>query len=400
MLLFFIDGYGEDLRVPSSPSRADESTLLLCHFDGKFVPDYARGGSCLKVEADNVKFQDGRFGKGIGGFDLIPPERSGALLAIEMIGKELLANDKLTVDKTGIIESWHSGIRKDGKIFFEGELPMDVSFARRKEFIAVQDIAEPREYSGKELVLKVSFKAEKDSNMFIGMECFPKRPEVTSGFIYQDGVYAEKAARKGRRDDISLYALIPEGTTSIKIFIGGGHFYVPEETGVSVAQASLRELVNFSLKEGSVSLWIQFPFTRPGNCSLFNFLDFWTGPSLAYTRGYGGRFSFNLGRCFDGEIATASICNIDDSFFDGKWHYFRVSWKNINTGKADGELNINIDGTHIGRVAGEYIRCETVVDKLFLGAWSVGGRKIYPAEALLDELKITDRYEEMPKSAE
>lgn len=398
MLLFFSAAFGQEKGVPSEPSGLDDSTLFLCHFDGSFVPDYARNSTDLKVEADNVKFTDGRFGKGIGGFDLIKPERSAALFSAPMTGEELLANPMLRSDKLGVIDNWNPAVRRDGKIVFEGETPMQLDVG--KEFLVFQNVGDPLKLRGRELILSVTFKAREDSNVFVGMECLPRRPDLTSGFIYDKGVYAGKPARKGCRDKLSLYVLIPEGTTSIRFFMGGGHFYVPELNLISFEQASLRELANFSMKEGSLSLWVKFPFTKPGNCSLFNFSNFWAGPSMTYIRGYGGSFSFNLGTRYDGGIATASVQNLGDSLFDGKWHYFLTSWKNINTGRRDGELYLSIDGNHCGRLSGEYIRCNQDVERLFLGAWHVGNRDIYPAEALIDEIKITNKYRRLAGSAE
>lgn len=378
--------------VPSAPFEVDGSTLLLCHFEGTLSPDYERSGDC-QINSVNTIFPNGRFGRGVGGFNLVGNEESAGLAGIGILGPELLGNSKFEQTAKGLVESWSMAPRKDAAPCLGEAAPLSLD-ALKTGAVACQEILNPELYAGKELLLKAQIGNPMNGRAFLGVECLPARPSVSSGFIYGNGAYAERSFTRGGGDaSLLLHVAIPEGTKSLKVFLGAGAYYVPGGAVFPFAKCSLKELRNVSLQEGSISLWMKFEATKPVNCSLFNFSDFWSGPSLTFTGGYGGCLAFNFGSRYDGHTASAAIHELGSSLFDGNWHCATVSWRNVNSGRANGSLAIVLDGQHAGLLQGEYLRCSSDVEKIILGAWHVGGRNIYPAQAVIDELRISNRHQ-------
>ncbi|MBT4868248.1 MAG: LamG domain-containing protein, partial [Planctomycetaceae bacterium] len=73
----------------------------------------------------------------------------------------------------------------------------------------------------------------------------------------------------------------------------------------------------------------------------------------------------------------------DLNWNDGQWHHVVATWKNVNTGHADGSARIYIDGTLRGTMDGYEHRLSWDLDQLTIG---LGQRYV----GAIDELLILD----------
>lgn len=193
---------------------------------------------------------------------------------------------------------------------------------------------------------------------------------------------------------------VPAGTPTTSFRDGVFNQAVSIGSGSINGTLSYPSPENINQTQGTIEMWVRPNWNGDesiaGNYYFFDFRPewyIWTAHATwnTYRIGQLGTPPYNepLGfRIADQYSTLWTIYSSLSSWNAGDWHCLAATWKNIDTGSANGEMHFYVDGVEVGApITNTNIQLNETPNSFYIG--SVLGNDRF-ADAIIDEVRISD----------